>query len=325
MDFQKEIFSISSESDFNKSAIEVFHFQVNRNRVYREFVNALSINPERIKHYCEIPFLPISFFKSHHVISGGGDPEMTFLSSGTTGMTKSRHQITEMSVYRQSILAGFNLFFGKVSDYSILGLVPTPEENPASSLGYMVDFLMTKAHPREKNFYLKNFPALAKKISEQINGHRKVMLIGLTSALLEFSEQYPGNYNGMIIMETGGMKGKRKELVREELHGLLCSNLRVEKIYSEYGMTELLSQAYSKGEGLFFSPPWMKILIRDTNDPLSLLTGNRTGGVNIIDLANFNSCSFIATQDLGRGRAGSGFEVLGRFQDSDIRGCNLLS
>jgi len=325
MRFRKEIFNIKSEQDFNSIAIELFHFQFEKNPVYRDFVINLAIRPSAIKHFENIPFLPVSFFKTQRILTGSWAPEKVFRSSGTSGMERSSHLVADVSVYKQSLLTGFKFFYGNPAGYKILALVPDPARSPESSLAFMVNLLMETAHPGEKYFLMDDFSSLDEKIRFFGKGQKKIILIGLTSALLDFSEQFPPGNPDLIVMETGGMKGKRKEVIREELHALLCRQFGVAVIHSEYGMTELLSQAYSKGDGLFSSPPWMKVLIRDTNDPLSLLKPGQTGGINIIDLANFNSCPFIATNDLCKVHKDQQFEVLGRFDHSDIRGCNLMT
>jgi hypothetical protein len=324
MDLTEAIFNIKSEKNFNDLSVEVFLHQYRENGVYRNFVNALKVNPGRISNFRDIPFLPITFFKTRKVVCGNDPAEITFLSSGTTGMERSRHFLTNISIYRRSIIEGFDFFFGSPSGCTFFALVPSREENPDSSLGFMVDLLMESAHPDSKNFFLHDFHALSEKLRSLEKGKKKVILIGLTSSLLDFGESSGGIFNEPVIIETGGMKGKKKELIREDLHKQLCRLLNVTKIHSEYGMTELLSQAYSTGDGIFRSPPWMKVLIRDINDPLSLLGPGKSGGINIIDLANLNSCSFIATQDLGRSDEKNRFEILGRFDESDVRGCNLM-
>ena len=325
MRFREEIFNIKSDQDFTDIALDLFHYQFEQNVIYRDFVNTLSINPFTIKRFENIPFLPISFFKTQKILTGCQEHAMVFLSSGTSGMERSRHLITDVSVYKQSLIMGFEYFYGNPSGYKIFGLVPDPVLNPDSSLAFMVNLLMESAHPGEKYFFIDDFSSLNEKINFYGKRQKQIILIGLTSALMDFSEQFPSGLPDLIVMETGGMKGKRKELIREELHALLCEQFGVAEIHSEYGMTELLTQAYSKGNGLFSPPPWMKVLIRDTNDPLTLLKPGKTGGINVIDLANFNSCPFIATQDLGKLHKNQQFEVLGRFDQSDIRGCNLMS
>ena len=325
MDFRNEIFNIASETDFNRAAIEIFRFQSIRNPVYRDFIGGLSIDSSRVSHFTEIPFLPISFFKTHKVTCYLEKPARIFSSSGTTGMVKSNHHISDLRVYNESIIHGFKHFFGDPGGFVILALVPEPESFPGSSLSYMANLLMETAHAGRKNFFLGDFNGLLDLIRVIGSGDRKLILIGLSSQLLDFFEYCRCDFPELIIIETGGMKGKRKELIREELHAAIRNLTGVKQVFSEYSMTELLSQSYSLGNGLFHTPPWMKILVRDTHDPLSLVDNERTGGINIIDLANYNSCSFIATQDLGRWHGDKGFEVLGRFDDSDIRGCNLLS
>ena len=325
MPFREKIFSINSDQDFNNLAVEIFHYQYEFNPVYHDFVNALSVNPVSVRNFEHIPCLPVSFFKTQRIITGNYNPVKVFLSSGTTGMIRSRHQVVDISIYAQSLLMGFEQFYGAPSGYKILGLIPGRAENPDSSLGFMVDSLMRTAHHGEYNFFLHDFPLLYNEIVSVKTDRRKIMLIGLTAALLDFSELFPIHFPDLIVMETGGLKGKRKEIIREELHAALCERFGVKQIHSEYGMTELLSQAYSKGNGVFSSPPWMKIMIRDATDPMTLMKPGKAGGINVIDLANFNSCSFIETQDLGKLYDDSRFEVLGRFDNSEIRGCNLMA
>lgn len=320
----KEIFAIRTETEFNSRALEVFGHQYRENPVYRRFLESLNLDPEKIHHYTRIPFLPIGFFKMHRVVTGEGPDEKVFLSSGTTGTEKSRHYLTDVALYRESIRRGFSHFFGDAAQYDIFALMPAPEENPNSSLIFMVDEWIRNSGSAGSGFYLHEQAGLAKKLSEEGKNRRKKILIGLTYALLDFTERFPLSFAGGIVMETGGMKGRREEMVREELHRLLKQHFLVSQIHSEYGMTELLSQAISEGEGVFRSPPWMKILIRDPDDPLELIPPGRTGGVNIIDLANIHSCSFIATQDLGKLHPDGSFEILGRFDDSDLRGCSLM-
>ena len=277
-----------------------------------------------ISTVAEIPFLPISFFKTHEILSDGNTPQQIFSSSGTTGMVQSRHFVTDLNVYEQSFNKAFELFYGSIKDKCFLALLPSYLERDGSSLIYMVDALIQQSEHPNSGYFLHNHTDLYNVLKQQQQAGRKTILIGVTYALLDFLEQFTINYPELIVMETGGMKGKRKEMVREELHAILTTGFGVKSIHSEYGMTELLSQAYSFGEGIFNCPPWMRIVLRDTNDPLSLLNNNQTGGINVIDLANFNSCAFIATQDLGRTFSDGSFEVLGRFDNADIRGCNLL-
>ncbi|UBM62477.1 acyl transferase [Candidatus Sulfidibacterium hydrothermale] len=321
---EKKIFSLHTEADFNRTALSVFRFQYVYNPVYRQFVDALGIDPSPIDHYRNIPFLPIEFFKTHQVVCGTFTPEAVFESSGTTDTTTSRHPVKKLSLYEESLMKGFQLFFGNPEEYVFLALLPSYLERTGSSLVYMTQQLIQKSQHRESGFYLHDYQRLARHLTALKKQNKKVLLLGVTYALLDLAEQFPVHYPELIIIETGGMKGKRREMVREELHGILKKAFGVPRIYSEYGMTELLSQAYSKGNGLFQTPPWMKILIRDTNDPLDVVPQGKSGGINVIDLANLYSCSFIATQDLGKIVSSGSFEVLGRFDNSDVRGCNLL-
>lgn len=318
-------FSISNEQDFNESALAVFRHQAVNCEVYRQYISHLGVNPQEIKHYQNIPFLPIGFFKSHAIVSSSAPTEITFSSSGTTGQMTSKHLVQEVSIYEESYNKAFQLFYGKPSDYCILALLPSYLERDGSSLIYMVDDLLKQSIHPLSGYFLHNHQELFETLNKLKADGQKTLLIGVTYALLDFTELYQMEFSELIVMETGGMKGKRKEMVRAELHHLLCDAFGVKHIHSEYGMTELLSQAYSKGSGIFECPPWMKVLLRDTSDPLSMLTqANTTGGVNVIDLANVNSCSFIATQDLGKIHGENSFEIMGRFDNADIRGCNLL-
>lgn len=314
----------NNSPDFEKLALEIFQFQAKNNLVYKQFIDLLNINPKEVYKIVDIPFLPIEFFKSHKVVSTTAKIEQTFLSSGTTGMQQSKHYVSDVSLYKESYLNGFNYFYGNIENYTILALLPAYLEREGSSLIYMVDDLIKKSKKPKSGFYLDNLEELAKNLIELDEKGEKVLLIGVSFALLDLVETYAFQLNNIMIMETGGMKGRRKELIREELHQILKDGFGVNKIHSEYGMTELLSQAYSKGNGIFECPPWMKILTRDTEDALTILPEGKSGGINVIDLANKNSCSFIATQDLGKTYNNGTFEVLGRFDNSDIRGCNLL-
>ena len=319
-----DIFSISNQKQFEKIALKVFRFQYDNNEVYRQFCQHLKVDKQQVKSLLQIPFLPIQFFKSHPVISGKDAIETTFTSSGTTGMTTSNHLVTDLSLYESSYLQAFSQFYGNVEDYVVLALLPSYLEREGSSLIYMVHDLIQKTNNPDSGFYLHNYEELITKLKLLDQCGQNVLLIGVTYALLDLIEKQRFQLQNTIIMETGGMKGKRKELIREELHTILCDGFGVTTIHSEYGMTELLSQAYSFGEGVFECPPWMQILIRDTEDALQYIADGKTGGINVIDLANLNSCSFIATQDLGKKNPNATFEVLGRFDNSDIRGCNLM-
>ncbi len=319
------IFNIESDADFNARALDVFRFQFKNNSVYRSFCDLLYRHPSEVKQISDIPFLPIQFFKTHRVLSTEEHIEKIFTSSGTTGSVTSKHLITDLGLYERSYLQGFDYFYGNIENYVILALLPSYLERDGSSLIYMVNDLIGKSKHPESGFYLNNLEDLAQIINELEAKGQKTLLIGVSFALLDLVEQFQFNLNRTIIMETGGMKGRRKEIIRQELHNILKSGFGVDQIHSEYGMTELLSQAYSKGNGIFDCPPWMKILTRDTEDALTIQQTNKTGGVNIIDLANLNSCSFIATQDLGKVYDDGQFEIIGRFDSSDIRGCNLMA
>lgn len=321
---QNTIFSITNEAQFLENALQIFRFQAENCEVYKRYLSYLNIDPQEIKTLEEIPFLPIEFFKTNAVISNNQNPEVTFTSSGTTGITTSQHLVTNVSWYQKSFRKGFELFYGALKNYAFLALLPSYLERSGSSLIYMVEDLIAGTENPDSGFYLYNDDELYQKLIQLQQQKQPTVLIGVTFALLDFIEKHQLNFPELIIMETGGMKGRRKEMIREELHQTLCNGFGVPTIHSEYGMTELLSQAYSLGEGLFNCVPWMKVLIRDTNDPFTLLPNGKTGGINVIDLANINSCSFIATQDLGKIHQENVFEVLGRFDFSDIRGCNLL-
>ena len=321
---QNAVFNIQNQSDFKTCALQVFRHQFKNNTVYRSFCDLLYIHSSDVKKVEEIPFLPIQFFKSHAVLSSNQAVKETFTSSGTTGSSVSKHMVTDLSWYTKSYTKGFEHFYGPIEDYTVLGLLPNYLERDGSSLIYMVDDFIKKSNKPASGFYLNNLTELSKTLIALDKKGEKVLLIGVTFALLDLVERQQFKLQNTIIMETGGMKGRRKEMIREELHEILCAGFGVSKIYSEYGMTELLSQGYSSGDGVFDCPPWMKILARDTEDALTMVGTNKTGGLNVIDLANYNSCSFIATQDLGKVDNNGSFEVLGRFDHSDIRGCNLM-
>lgn len=319
----RQIFDIKDEIDFNSVALRVFAFQYQHNHLYQEFCNHLSRTPENVSLISDIPFLPIEFFKSHKVVCNAEDEAIVFSSSGTTGSVTSKHFVSDLKLYQESFRQGFSHFYGDIKQYTVLALLPSYLERKGSSLTFMVEDMIQQSGASESGFYLHNIDELALNLKKLDREGRKIILIGVSFALLDLIEKHQFELNHTIVMETGGMKGRRKELIRNELHQLLCEGFGVNEIHSEYGMTELLSQAYSMGEGFFQTPPWMKILIRDTEDPLSLLPDGKSGGLNIIDLANLNSCSFIATQDLGK-VTDEYFEVIGRFDHSDIRGCNLM-
>jgi phenylacetate-coenzyme A ligase PaaK-like adenylate-forming protein len=319
-----DIFTSSNQKQFDKMALKVFRFQYENNLVYREFCDFLKTDVQKVKTIQQIPFLPIQFFKSHSVVSNSNPIQTTFTSSGTTGLVTSQHLVTDVSIYEESYRKGFSQFYGNIEDYVVLALLPSYLEREGSSLIQMVDDLIQLSNHPESGFYLHNYDELIEKIIQLDQSGQNVILIGVTYALLDVIEKHSFQLENTIIMETGGMKGKRKEMIREELHQQLCNGFGVKSIHSEYGMTELLSQAYSLGDGIFECPSWMQISIRDTEDALSYVREGKTGGINVIDLANINSCSFIATQDLGKKYSNGSFEVLGRFDHSDIRGCNLM-
>ena len=319
-----DIFTSSNQKQFDKMALKVFRFQYENNLVYREFCDFLKTDVQKVKTIQQIPFLPIQFFKSHSVVSNSNPIQTTFTSSGTTGMVTSKHLVTDVSIYEESYRKGFSQFYGNIEDYVVLALLPSYLEREGSSLIHMVDDLIQLSNHPESGFYLHNYDELIEKIIQLDQSGQNIILIGVTYALLDLVEKRSFQLENTIIMETGGMKGKRKEMIREELHYQLCQGFGVKTIHSEYGMTELLSQAYSLGNGVFECPSWMQILVRDTEDALTYVREGKTGGINVIDLANINSCSFIATQDLGKIYSDGSFEVLGRFDHSDIRGCNLM-
>ncbi|MCL4640320.1 MULTISPECIES: LuxE/PaaK family acyltransferase [Olivibacter] len=321
---KRAIFQIRSSEQFEQVALQIFKKQALENAVYKEYLHYLNCNPNNISHTEEIPFLPIEFFKTKEVILDNQISQVIFSSSGTTGMQPSRHLVSDLNLYEESFRRAFRLFYGDIKNMALLALLPSYLEREGSSLIYMVDDLIKDSNPQYSGYFLYDHRALYERLKELQNLKIPTMLIGVTYALLDFVENYNISFKELIVMETGGMKGKRKEMIRDELHNILCTGFGVTAIHSEYGMTELLSQAYSEAKGVFACPPWMKVLIRDVNDPLTKLPKGLTGGVNIIDLANLNSCSFIATQDLGRVSSNNHFEILGRFDQSDIRGCNLL-
>jgi hypothetical protein len=327
LDLPEKIFKIQTEEEFNLVSLSIFRKQYEENKVYKGFAERFCKDPLSVKAYFDIPFLPIEFFKREKVVCRNPVSQAVFKSSGTTVTGTSTHYVTDLSVYERSAIKSFELNYGDLKDYTILALLPSFAERGDSSLAWMTNLFISKSNfKNDCGFFLDNDFLLIEKLTElQKFPQRKIILLGVSHALLGLAEKIKIPLKNSIIMETGGMKGKRKELVREELHKILCESFGVGVIHSEYGMTEMLSQAYSKGKGLFKSPPWMKILIREMNDPLSLAATGKTGGINVIDLANINSCSFVATQDLGKTKENGTFEVLGRFDNSDVRGCNLMT
>ena len=318
----ENIFKIKTIDDFESMAVKIFKYQFDNNKIYRSFCDLIDKNPSDITNSNQIPFLPIKFFKSHTVLSSNQSIEKKFISSGTTNTNLSTHYITDLKLYESSFENSFKYFFGDIKEFTILALLPSYLENKNSSLIYMADKLIKKTNRKNSGFYLDNYIELKDKLIELKK--EKVILIGVTFALLNLIEKFNFKLPNLTIVETGGMKGRRKEMIRNELHTKLINGFGTDLICSEYGMTELLSQAYSTNNGIFQCPPWMKIHIREPQDALSFKKNGITGGVNVIDLANINSCSFIATEDLGKKNNENNFEILGRFDNSDIRGCNLL-
>ncbi|SEK92402.1 Acyl-protein synthetase, LuxE [Aquimarina amphilecti] len=320
------IFTIQNNTDFEKMAIRVFQHQYINCKVYQRFCNLLGVTKSAVTKIKEIPFLPVQFFKQEKIVSSSSNIQQVFTSSGTTGSITSKHYITNLDIYENSFFKGFQHFYGNIEDYTILALLPSYLERENSSLVYMADKLIKDSKQSNSGFYLDETTKLIETLKHLTKERKKIILIGVSFALLDLIENNSIQLNkDTIVMETGGMKGRRKEIIREELHQILKKGFGISEIHSEYGMTELLSQAYSKGNGIFYCPPWMKISTRDTEDALTYLETNKTGGINIIDLANINSCSFIATQDLGKTYDDGSFEILGRFDNSDIRGCNLMA
>lgn len=325
VNLQKRVFNLKGQTDFLESALEIFNYQYSNNLLYHDFVKSLGKDPSKILTPFEIPFLPVEFFRNHKITTGDLQVEKIFESSGTTGVSPGRHFVNDLSLYEESFLKTFRLFYGEPEEYLIAALLPSYLERESSSLVYMADKLIKMSRNPDSGFYKNNTSDLILTLNRAKGVNKKILLLGVSFALLDLAVNESPDLPGVIVMETGGMKGRRKELTRTELHGILKEKLNIISVHSEYGMTELLSQAYSKGDGIFYCPPWMKVIIRDPQDPLTIFTeANKTGGINIIDLANINSCSFIATGDLGKVHEDGGFEVMGRFDNSDIRGCNLM-
>ena len=323
--FRQRIFGISDKAEFDEAALDLFKYQVNDNHIYKNYVSALGILPDSIGSPEKIPFLPVSFFKDHKVLTGKKPAEAVFESSSTTGIITSKHYVSDLTLYQESFLKGFRYFYGEPEDYLFASLLPSYNERENSSLIFMMKGLNEKSKHSESGNYNNDKERLIGTLKKASANGIKTILLGVSFALLDLAEIYHPDLSGTIIIETGGMKGRRREITRQELHARLKVGFNVKAIHSEYGMTELLSQAWSKGDGIYYSPPWMKIYIRDSQDPLTIYTNFRiTGGINIIDLANINSCSFLSVNDLGKLHEDGGFEVLGRFDSSDIRGCNLM-
>jgi len=322
--FKNKIFKLRSNTEFNVLALELFLYQAELNKVYKKYLELLGVKPGEVNKVEDIPHLPISFFKSHEVKTGEWSEQEVFTSSGTTSMQRSKHLINDLDLYEQSFLTAFGLKYGDPAEWCFLALLPSYLERDGSSLIYMADKLIESSGNSNSGFYLDEYEKLLQVLNYNQKHKIKTLLLGVSFALVELAGRNTNHLPDITIMETGGMKGRRKEMTRQELHTILTSSFGVSGIHSEYGMTELMSQAYSKEKGLFQSPPWMKVNIRDTRDPFSRVAYKKTGGINVIDLANIDSCAFIETQDLGRLLPDGSFEVLGRFDQAEIRGCNLL-
>jgi phenylacetate-coenzyme A ligase PaaK-like adenylate-forming protein len=321
----KKLFNVVTNEGFNALALEIFRYQGRHNPVYHDYLGHLGVSINQVKSPDEIPFLPIVLFKSKKVVSGGAEAKLVFTSSGTTGLERSRHYVHDPDLYQKSYRKCFKMFYGDPGRYVILGLLPSYHERQDSSLVFMVNGLMQANRNEPNGFFLNDLSALAEKLSALSASGEQTLLIGVSFALLDFAEKSDMALGGNItVMETGGMKGRREEITREQLHRILCKTFQKTSIHSEYGMTELLSQAYSSGRGCFHTPPWMRVFIRDMQDPFSQLSPGKTGAINVIDLANIHSCSFIETQDIGRMLPDGSFEVLGRMDNSEMRGCSLL-
>ena len=320
--FQQELFDFNKFS-FEDKALALFKLQYANNLVYKDFVDRMGYNPNEVNELTKIPFLPVGFFKSHSIIAEGYLPELVFESSGTTGMINSQHLVHDVSIYKQSFIEGFKQFYGNPEEWVIIGLLPAYLERQGSSLVYMVNDLIAFSKNTDSGFYLYEYEQLYQLLLQLESKQQKVLLIGVTFALLDFSEQFEMNLKHTVIMETGGMKGRRKEMTRVEVHEQLISRLGLQSIHSEYGMTEMLSQGYSYGEGIFYPSKTMKVMIRSEDDPMEVQSMG-TGIINVIDLSNVYSCAFIATEDVGRVYDDGRFEVRGRVDNSDIRGCSLL-
>lgn len=310
--------------DIEPAALDLFRYQYRHNALYQAYTDALHIRPESVSRLTDIPFLPIQFFKTHAVTTGSFEPQLVFESSGTTQTVNSRHLVKEATLYERSFITAFEQFYGPVSDYVVVGLLPSYLERKHSSLVVMVQEMIRRSGHEGSGFYLYEHEKLYRQLQQLEARQQKVLLIGVTFGLLDFAEKYTLSLQHTIVMETGGMKGRREEWTRSQVHAYLQERLGVSAVHAEYGMTELLSQAYSYGNGIFNTPPWMKVLLRDENDPFQLFTGKASGVINVIDLANVYSCAFIATEDIGKLHADGSFEVLGRLDNSALRGCSLM-
>ncbi|MDO8999284.1 MAG: acyl transferase [Bacteroidota bacterium] len=323
--YKDDIFNIASEKDFLELSLSIFNFQYRENAIYNKWVKLLNVDAEKVNSIEQIPFLPIEVFKTHQVVSTAiNSNTIKFTSSSTTSQIPATHFVNDVSTYEKSFLKAFNLFYGEPSAYCFLALLPNYLQRKGSSLVYMCDKLIKESDHPFSGFFLDDIDNLISKINHLKQSNQKVILIGVSYALMDLCDKEIELNENFIVIETGGMKGTRKELLKSELHAYLKRGFKIDTIHSEYGMTELLSQAYSLGNSEFVSPPWMKFLIREVSDPLKIRTDNKTGGINVIDLANFNSCSFIATKDLGKLNENNKLELMGRYDNSDVRGCNLM-
>lgn len=321
-ELEKMIFDTSFH--FEEKAIQVFQYQFEHVDIYRDFCRHLGKFPSNVSQISDIPFLPVEMFKFHRIIADNLEPEKIFRSSGTTSQTQSRHFIASLKLYEESILNGFQTHYGTVKDYCILALLPSYLERDDASLVYMVNYLMNESSHPENDFYLNNLSALTEKLTLLIRQKQKVILIGVSFALLDLAEQFPMDLSNVIVIETGGMKGRREEMTRNQLHKILKEAFQIDWVHSEYGMTEMLSQAYFTKEENFQPATTLKLMAREINDPFSYVENGETGALDVIDLANLYSCSFIATQDVGKVHSTGKFQVLGRMDYSDLRGCNLM-
>jgi hypothetical protein len=316
--FKQQLFNITPSS-FEEKALDMFYYQSKNNSIYKEYLKFLKVNSSAIKSIEQIPFMPIEFFKYHKVITGEATYSHIFLSSGTTMLERSKHYVKDIPFYERVSETIFNRFYGNISDYTLLALLPSYQENPQSSLICMIDFFIKGSNNPDSGYIKPDYKGIEKLLEK-----KQVILFGVTYALLDFAEHNTENLKELTVIETGGMKGRREEMPKEEFYSVLKEALDINSVHAEYGMTELLSQAYSKGDGIYECPPWMKVLIREINDPFAINDNLKTGGINIIDLANIDSCAFIETKDIGTRLEDGRFKVMGRFDNSDVRGCSLL-
>jgi hypothetical protein len=322
--FKDKVFHLS-EKDMEAAALTLFLWQAQNNPIFARWLNLLRLAPTAISKLEAIPFMPVGFFKTHQVVSGGKAPEFSFETSGSTGSLPGYHHVVDLNLYRQSAINGFEQVWGPLSEWCFLALLPGYIERPNASLVYMIQTFMEQSGHPDNGYFLHDFERLSTTIQRLQRQKAKVMLLGVTFALLDFSELHPADFSGITLIETGGMKGKRQELVREEVHQKLQKAFNLSKVGSEYGMTELLSQAWSLGGGLFRCPPWMRVFVADPNDPLAPVKRTGKGAICVLDLCNIYSCAFLATQDVGEVFPDGSFEILGRFDHAELRGCNLMA